>query len=198
MMASIDHLHQESLTIKVMEHSDMLYSAVPCELSRGGPRVSWHHNSIPKTHEETLHSTVLTKLSTIKKEILRNLQAHAVDLAIQLQGNRVLKDCPPPIAYEEQSLNRKQRCTLSQLRSEHCHLLQDYKRVFGGPSDICTDYGASPQDMRHLFACTTHPTDLSPEDLWRIRWDQFVRLAISTTETLTDLKTDLVVANNNS
>ena len=21
--------------------------------------------------------------------------------------------------------------------------------------------------MRHLFACTTHPTDLSPEDLWR-------------------------------
>ena len=29
-----------------------------------------------------------------------------------------------------------------------------------------------------------------------IRWDQLVRLAISTTETLSDLKTDLVVANN--
>ena len=27
--------------------------------------------------------------------------------------------------------------------------------------------GASPQDVRHLFACTTHPTNLSPEDLWR-------------------------------
>ena len=36
----------------------------------------------------------------------------------------------------------------------------------GEPSDICTDCGASPQDVRHLFACTTHPTDLSPEDLW--------------------------------
>ena len=48
------------------------------------------------------------------------------------------------------------------------HLLQDFKhRVFGEPSDICTDCGASPQDVRHLFACTTHPTDLSPEDLWR-------------------------------
>ena len=46
--------------------------------------------------------------------------------------------------------------------------MQDYKhRVFGEPSDICTDCGASPQDVRHLFACTTHPTDLSPEDLWR-------------------------------
>ena len=32
---------------------------------------------------------------------------------------------------------------------------------------ICTDCGASPQDVRHMFACTTHPTDLSPEDLWR-------------------------------
>ena len=48
------------------------------------------------------------------------------------------------------------------------HLLQDYKhRVFGEPNNICTDSGASPQDVRHLFACTTHPTDLSPGDLWR-------------------------------
>ena len=101
-----------------------------------------------------------------------------------------------PISDEEQ---RRQRCTLSQLRSGHCHLLQDYKhRVLGEPSDICTDCGASPQDVRHLFACTTHPTDFSPEDLWGIRWDLFVRIAISTTETLNDLTTDLVVANNSS
>ena len=122
--------------------------------------------------------------------------------AIQLQGNnRVLKKRPPPISDEEQRLNQRQRCTLSQLRSGHCHLFQDYKhRVLGEPSDICTYCGASPQDVRHLFACTTHPTDLSPEDLWRILWDQFLRLAISTTETLTALKTNLnlVVANNNS
>ena len=72
------------------------------------------------------------------------------------------------VQAHKQRLNRRQRCTLSQLRSGHCHLLQDYKhRVFGEPSDICTDCGASPQDVRHLFACTTHPTDLSPEDLWR-------------------------------
>ena len=61
------------------------------------------------------------------------------------------------------------------------------------PSDICTDCGASPQDVRHQFACTRHPTDYGG-----IRWDQFVSLAISTTETLTDLKTNLVVANNNN
>ena len=39
--------------------------------------------------------------------------------------------------------------------------------VLGEPSDICTDCGASPQDVRHMFACTTHPTDLSPKDLWQ-------------------------------
>ena len=59
--------------------------------------------------------------------------------------------------------------------------------VFGEPIDICTDCGDSPQDMRHLIACNTHPTDLSPEDLWRIPWDRSVRLATSTTGTLTDL-----------
>ena len=98
------------------------------------------------------------------------------------------EEASTPISDEEQRLNRRQRCTLSQLRSGHCHLLQDYKhRVFGEPSDICTDCGASPQDVRHLFACTTHPTDLSPEDLWR-NPVRSIR-AISTTETLTDLKT---------
>ena len=83
-----------------------------------------------------------------------------------------MKERPPPISDEEQRLSRRQRCTLSQLRSGHCHLLQDYKhRVIGEPSDICTDCGASPQDVRHLFACTTHPTDLSPEDPLCVKYD---------------------------
>ena len=50
----------------------------------------------------------------------------------------------------------------------HCHLLHDHKcRVFGEQNDIYTYWGASPQDVRHLFACNAHPTDLTPEDLWR-------------------------------
>ena len=40
-----------------------------------------------------------------------------------------------------------------------------------------------------------HPTDLSPEDLWL---NPVRSIRISTMETLTDLKTDLVVANNNN
>ena len=166
-MASIDHLHQESLTLRVKDHSDMI-SAQYLVNCLEEDHVS-HDITIQEPRPRPMKETLLSRLGSNRMESLQNLHTHAVDSAIQPQGNnRVLKKRPPPISDEEQRLNRKQRCTLSQLRSGHCHLLQDYThRVFGEPSDICTDCGASPQDVRHLFACTTHPTDLSPEDLWR-------------------------------
>ena len=95
-----------------------------------------------KTLQPRQHSTVLPRLGSNRMEShQQNLHTHAVDSAIQLLGNNiVLKQRPPPISDEEQRLNRRQRCTLSQLRSGHCHLLHDYKhRVFGEPYDICTD-----------------------------------------------------------
>ena len=104
----------------------------------------------PRPMMETLHSrhhsAVLLRRGSSRMENHQNLYTHAVDSAIQLQRhNRVLKKRPPPVSDGEQRLNRRQRCTLSQLRSGHCHLLQDYKhRVLGEPSDICTDCGASP------------------------------------------------------
>ena len=174
-MASIDHLHQESLTLRVKDHSYMLSAQylVNCLEEDHGSHGITIQEPRPRPKKETLHSrhhsTVLPRLCSNRMESLQNLHTHAVDSAIQLQGNnRLLKERPPQISDEEQGLNRRQRCTLSQLRSGHCHLLQDYKHmVFGKPSDICTDCGASPQDVRHLFVCTTHPTDLSPKDLCR-------------------------------
>ena len=172
-IASIDHLHQESLTLRVKDHSDML-SAQYLVNCLEEDHVS-HVITIqePRPMKEILHSrhhsTVLHRLGSSRMENHQNLHTHTLDSATKLQGNnRVLKKRPPPISDEEQRLNRRQRYTLSQLRSGHCHILQDYKhRVLDEPSDICTDCGASPQDVRHLFICTTHPTDLSPEDLWR-------------------------------
>ena len=169
-MASIDHLHQESFTLRVKDHSDMFSAQylVNCleedHVSHGITMQEPRTRPMKETLHSRHHSTVPPRLGSNRMESHQNLHTHAVDSAIQ-GNNRVLKKRPPPIADEEQRLNRRQRCTLSQLRSGHCHLLQDYKhRVFGEPSDICTDCGASPQDVRHLFVCTTHPTDLSPED----------------------------------
>ena len=111
------------------------------------------------------HSTVHPRLGANRKESPQNLHTHEVDSAIQLLGNnRVLKVCPPPIADEEQRLNRRQRCTLSQLRYGHCHLLQDYKhRVFGKPSDICIDWSYT------RWTCNLRIYG-------GFRWDRFVRV----------------------
>ena len=70
------------------------------------------------------HSTVVPWLDTGRNESHQKLHTYAVDSAIQLQGtNKVLKEHPPTISDMKQRLNRRQRYTLSQLRSGHCHLL---------------------------------------------------------------------------
>ena len=114
-MASIDHLHQESLTLRVKDHSDILSAQylVNCleeDHVSHGIRIQ---EPRPRPMKETLHSrhhsTVLPRLDSNKMESHQNLHTHVVDSGIQLQGhNRVLKKRPPPIAGEEQSLNRKQ------------------------------------------------------------------------------------------
>ena len=101
-MASTDHLHQESLTLRVKDHSDVLFVQylVNCldedHVSHGitiqEPR--------PRPMKETLHcrhhSTVLPKFGSNRMESHQNLHTHAVDSAIQLQGNnRVLKKRHP-------------------------------------------------------------------------------------------------------
>ena len=108
-------------TLRVKDHSDMLSAQylVNCleedHVSHGitiqEPR--------PRPMKETLHSrhhsTVLPRLGSNRMESHQNLHTHAVYSAIQLQrNNRVLKKCPPPISDEDQILNRRQRCTLSQ------------------------------------------------------------------------------------
>ena len=87
-MASIDHLHQEFLTMRVKDHSDKLsvQYLVNCleedHVSHGitiqEPR--------PKPMKETLHSrhhsTVLPRLGSSRMESHQNLHTHAVDSAI--------------------------------------------------------------------------------------------------------------------
>ena len=102
-MASIDHFHQESLTLRVKDHSDMLSTQylmnclednhVRHDITIQEPR--------PRPMKETLHSrhhsTVPSRLGSSRMESHQNLNTHVVDSAIQLQGhNRVLKKRPPP------------------------------------------------------------------------------------------------------
>ena len=129
-MTSIDHLHQESLTLKVKDHSDILsaHYLVNCLEEDHVCHGITTQEPRPIPMKETLHSrhhtSVLPRLGASRKETIQNLYTRAVDSDTKLLGNnRVLKERPAPISDEEQRLNRRQRCTLSQLQSGHGHLL---------------------------------------------------------------------------
>ena len=97
-MDSIDHLHQESFTLKIRDHSDMLSAQYPANCLEEDHVCHGITNQEPRPRpmKETLnsrhYSTVLPRLGANRKESLQNLHTHAVDSAIQLLGNnRVLK-----------------------------------------------------------------------------------------------------------
>ena len=108
-MVSIDHLYLESLTLRFKDHSDMLSAQylVNCveedHVSHGITILEPRPRPMKETLHSRHHSTVLPGLGSNRMESHQNLHTHAVDSAIQLQGNnRVLKKRPPPISDEEQ------------------------------------------------------------------------------------------------
>ena len=91
-MASIDHLHQESLTLRVKDHSDMLSAQylVNCLEEDHVSHGITFQEPRPRPMKETLHSrdhsTVLPRLGSSRMESHQNLHTHAVDSAIQSKG----------------------------------------------------------------------------------------------------------------
>ena len=75
---------------------------------------------------------------------------------------------PHKINPQEAHLPRKTGATLSQLRSGHCIRLKDYMHRIGKADDnYCPSCHIASDSTAHLFNCTSHPTSLTPDDLWR-------------------------------
>ena len=114
------------------------------------------------------HRSVLPHLADTKKKTLQALHTSAVARSLDNQGiNRVLRKKPPDISDEETTLKRKQRTTLSQLRSGHFRLLNSYlNRLMPTVDPSCPDCGVIPQDVPHLFNCSANPNTLDAVNLW--------------------------------
>ena len=114
------------------------------------------------------YQTVLPLLVNNRKDTLQALHTSFVNTAIDnIKDNRALNNRPPPINDEKTLLSRRQRTTLSRLRSGHCKLRNSYReRSKQSDSSSCPDCGMDPEDVPHLFDCTAHPNDLSPVNLW--------------------------------
>ena len=128
-----------------------------------------HPQSEMKKTRFTRHNqTVLPLLANSTKASLQAVHTSFVNTAINnMTDNIVLNYRPPSISDEEIYLTRRQRDTLSQLRSGYCKLLNSYKkRLKQTYSSSYPDCGMDPQDVPHLFNCTAYPTTLTPESLW--------------------------------
>ena len=173
-MSSINHLHSETKMLPVEDHLNLL-SAQYLAHCLDTENVCHHITTLdhrPREMKETLftrhNQTVLPFLANTNKVSLQAVHTSFVNTAIDnMTYNRVLNYRPPPISDEEIYLTRRQRAILSQLRSGYCKLLNSYKkRLKQTHSSSCPDCGMDPQDVPHLFNCTTHPTTLTPESLW--------------------------------
>ena len=88
-MACIDHLHQESLTLEVNDHSHMLSAQYIVKCLEEDHVCHGITTQEPRPMKETLHSrhhsTVLPRLGTSRKESHKNLHTYAVDSATRKQ-----------------------------------------------------------------------------------------------------------------
>ena len=169
-MSSIDHIHSETKMLQVDDYMNLL-SAQYLVQCLDTENVCHHITKMdlpPREMKETIftrHQTVLLLLENNRKDTPGT--SHLNTAIGNMKDNRVLNIRPPSINDEETLLQRRQRTTLSHLRSGHCKLLNSYKkRLKQSDSSRCPDCGIEPHDVPHLFDCMAHPYDLSPVNLW--------------------------------
>ena len=98
-------------------------------------------------------------ISSIHQDVVRN--------AIESNSSKLLNGRPPPISTAEQTLPRKTRTILAQLRTGHSRILGQYMNRYDRTAhNHCHNCGHSPHDTHHLFNCPSKPTTLTVESSW--------------------------------
>ena len=175
-MSCIDHLLVEAKMLKVREHLELPSAQ---HLARClEPENVCHSITTRETPKRRMKDTLFTRhrntvepmmLADNRKATLKAIDTDAVNKAVKDQKkNIVLDDLPHPINDSETDLTRKEGSTLTQLRSGYCRLLDSYKSIIKKDASLnnCADCGKTPHDVKHLFACPTHPMTLIPSDKW--------------------------------
>ena len=110
-----------------------------------GYRERCHHITKMDLPPREMKETLFTRHYQTVSPLLANNRKDTsfVNAAIDnMKDNKVLNNRPPLINDEETLLSRRQRTTLSQLRSGHCKLRNSYKkRLKQSDSSCCPDCG---------------------------------------------------------
>ena len=179
-MSSPSHLHAETKVLPVHNHLSLLCSQFLAQAMQ--PSHPSHSivtsPSGTRDKKHTLQSKFLPVVTPYLVDgilppqnytaTIKSLHTEATATAIASSDpNDILQSLPPPVAEEETFLPRPYRTTLSQLRSGFCSSLAPYRaRIGRTPDPLCPSCGVEPQTVPHLFSCSSHPTSLSPVDLW--------------------------------
>ena len=127
--------------------------------------------------EEPLRNTsYMSAISCINQDVVRTV--------IESISSKLLNGRPPPIATAEQTLPRKTRTILAQLRTSRSRILSQYmNKIDQTTRNHCHNCGHSPHDTHHLFDCTSKPTTLTVESLWTAPFETANHLYLAIDET---------------
>ena len=175
-MADVTELHQEARELQVRQHNVLISQqfAIACHLpqhpchqlchrpqdDRPERRRSLIGRSKPNIQqylaEESLSNTSYkSAISSIHQDVVRTV--------IESNSSKLLNGRPPPIATVEQTLPRKIRTILAQLRTGHRRIVGQCTKT---ARNHCHNCGPSPHDTHDLIDCPSKLTTLTVESLW--------------------------------
>ena len=191
--ADVAELHQEARELPVHQHNELISQqfAIACHL----PQHPCHRppddrperqrsligrlkpNIQPYLAEEPLSNTsYMSAINSIHQDAVRTV--------IESSSSNLLNGRLPPIATAEQTLPRKTRTILAQLRTGYSRILGQYmKRIDLTVHNHCHNCGHSPHDTHHLFYCPSKPTTLTVESLWNVPTETVKHLNLAIDET---------------
>ena len=176
-MADVAELHQVARELPVLQHNELISQQFvlachppqhPCHQLCHRPldyrpvrRLSLIGRFKPNI-QQYLAKEPLSNTSC--KSAISSINHDAVRTAIESSSTNQPNGRPPPIATAEQTLPRKTRTILVQLRTGHSRILGQYmNRIDPTARNHCHNCGQSPHDAHHLFGCHSKPTTLTVE-----------------------------------
>ena len=182
-MADVAELHQEARELPVRQHNELISQKFniafhlpqhPCHqlchrppddrperqrslIGRLKPNIQQYLAEMPLNN-----TSYQSAISCIHQDVVRT--------KIEGSSSKLFNGRPPPIATTEQTLPRKTRTILAQLRTGHSRILGQYiNRIDPSARNHCHNCDQSPHDTHHIFDCPSKPTTLTVESLWTAR-----------------------------
>ena len=189
-------LHQEVRELPVRQHNELISQqiAIACHIRQHPCHQLCHR---PPDDRPERRRSLFGRLrpniqqylaeeplsNTSYKSTISSIHHDVVRTVIESSSSKLLIGRPPPIATVEETLPRKTRTILAQLRTSHSRILGQYiKRIDPTARNHCHNCGHSPHDTHHHFYCPSKPT-LTVESLWTAPTETAKHLYLAIDET---------------